>query len=597
MAALPAHPELNNVANTDSKLVENDTDLQNETHQQRAVSDSQAVGGHAKPTTEQNPELLHWRANRLMDEMMLGAVDIAASDSVPARALSSAYSPAANAGNSAAHHIQGQNLHSQNPQGQGASGRADNQMVDNRARAEETRVEQRAYYDNYRTTGSVDRSSLPVSTHSTDIAAEPTVAARPTAVSPTVQQFQQEESANEDYLSSHGATADANRLNASSAHSSQVAAPRRQVTSGDDRPTHENADRTHSQHRRSSTPPRAQPQPRNGTEQWLFAAEQRYEQLATRHQAQNGNDSATGYEYDGWSLADEAQPKSMPHGLVTPYSRENNYEELSSYMPEAARQSEKSAPQPPKTKPEVNGKPGWKNLRSNLLPRMNALDNRAVQQEMALLQNGIESVLSEGHEVRVRAQHLLQKAATIVQNDPTRSAEVDYYLQQVRMILKRAQETAQWSDLYKNRLRTYLLAWLALSVIFIVSRFLFAESLSTLVGRMSGQSSSSLLVYNLLTIATAFFFGALGGGVGAFVNLWRHTREGRGFFDRKYGLRGLILPIIGAICGLLLCLVFGIVYAVLGVEPTASLWFGLVPALLALLLGASQEHFYGTIAP
>ena len=51
------------------------------------TNDSQAalrrrVSERTPPTREQNPELLQWRANVLLDEMMLGAVDIAASDTV-----------------------------------------------------------------------------------------------------------------------------------------------------------------------------------------------------------------------------------------------------------------------------------------------------------------------------------------------------------------------------------------------------------------------------------------------------------------------------------------------------------------------------------
>ena len=225
---------------------------------------------------------------------------------------------------------------------------------------------------------------------------------------------------------------------------------------------------------------------------------------------------------------------------------------------------------------------------------MNVLDSRTVQQEMAMLQNAIESALPVGHESRTRAQHLLQKAHMLVQTDPTHSAEVDYYLQQVRTIMQRAQETVHWSTLYQNRLRTYLLAWLALSVIVILSRYLYAVPLAQWLARLSGQSSSSLLSYNILTITTAFFFGALGGGVGALSTMIQHTRLGQGFFDRKYGLRGLILPIIGALFGLGLCLLFGILYAIFGIDPASNFWFGLLPALLALAAGASQEYLYGT---
>ena len=40
-------------------------------------------GEHSGSGWDQNPQLLQWRANNLLDEMMLGAVDIGASDAAP----------------------------------------------------------------------------------------------------------------------------------------------------------------------------------------------------------------------------------------------------------------------------------------------------------------------------------------------------------------------------------------------------------------------------------------------------------------------------------------------------------------------------------
>jgi hypothetical protein len=347
----------------------------------------------------------------------------------------------------------------------------------------------------------------------------------------------------------------------------------------------------------AGTPPKAgeRPQPGNGTEQWLFAAEQRYQQLAARRQTvQESAATAPGYDSDGWSMAPE-HPSQPGYGVVVdnPYPHDLSYGQVPSYSTSPAATAATATP-------TVTGKGsgtvrnGRKSLRSNLLPRMSALDSRTIQQEMATLQSSIEAVLPVGHESRTRAQHLLQKAYAILQEDSTRSAEVEYYLQQVRTIMHRSQETVHWSNLYQRRLRTYLLAWLALSIVIILSRYLYAVPLSIWLAGMGDQTSDSLWIYNILTITSAFFFGALGGGVGALFNMFQHTRLEHGFFDRKYGLRGLILPLIGALFGLSLCVIFGIFYAILGIDPASSLWFGLVPALLALVAGISQEYLYGT---
>ncbi|MCB0064379.1 MAG: hypothetical protein KDE19_19780, partial [Caldilineaceae bacterium] len=466
---------------------------------------------------EQNPELLHWRANVLLDEMMLGAIDIAVGDSVPARALSSVPPTASR---------------QQTPG--------------------EERTDKPAANSSFATPPYPDSSAVSAvaSSHST-----PRTPA-PSATSPRTEN----------------------------------ATPVR----GEARSTHSP----------SNPEANAQAHPQHGTEQWLFAAEQRYQQIAARQQANRRVTPA--HEYDGWSMA---ATEETVNGYDAPsYGQHSasdyataDYATAGAGGHAAGGSSGESVATPlngstgsrTSTKPASNGRGVRKSLRSNLLPRMNSLDSQSVQQEIHLLQNAVESTLPTSHETRVRAQHLLQKAYTILQEDATRSAEVDYYLQQVRTIVQRGQETAHWSSLYQSRLQIYLYGWLALSLIVILCRYAYAEPLSNWLAWFTASTVDSLLVYNLLTIAVAFFFGALGGGGGALLNMVQHARMSAGFFDRKYGLRGLILPVIGAVVGLVLCVLFGLLYALLGIDPTISIWFGLLPAFIALALGASQEYFYG----
>jgi len=463
-------------------------------------------------TAEQNPELLHWRANVLLDEMMLGAIDLAASDSVPARALA--------------------------------------------PRQQNTHVS---------TSDARESATADAMRTNTSFATAAEEAGARVDSQEHARQWQP--------------TADDHR---SSAQARQGGAP----------------DKAAAQPRgRGATSAGERPKPANGTEQWLFAAEQRYEQIAARRQASQGvGVTEAGYEYDGWSMA--ADPTGdQGFGGAAAYGAENYDAPNASYGTAPGPKVAPAAATSPNKGTGTSGtapKNGRKSLRSNLLPRMNALDSQTVQQEMGMLQNAIEGILPAAHESRTRAQHLLQKAYTLVQTDPTRSAEVDYYLQQVRTIMQRAQETVHWSTLYQNRLRTYLLAWLALGSIVILSRYLYAVPLSNWLARLSGQSNESLWVYNILTITSAFFFGALGGGSGALFTMVQHRRLGQAFFDRKYSLRGLILPLIGALFGVGLCVLFGLFYALFGLDPGSNFLFGLLPALLAFALGASQDYLYGT---
>lgn len=433
---------------------------------------------------DQNPDLLHWRANVLLDEMMLGAVDIAADESTRPRLTPTPPQPRPPAADPL------------DPQGEPQAGDDGDpyQWAERRAAAYVANMGRPRAYDE--------------------------------------------------------------------AASSQ--APRT----------------AHERTATSAAPARGASEPKppgNGTEQWLFAAEQRYQQLAVRRQAASAANAT--YEYDGWSAAPD-------YGLETPDAS------LSAVVPKYPAPAEapmtaRTTAQPGVVKNPPRGK------RSNLLPRMSAADVHSIQQEMGMLQSAIEEVLPASHESRERSQHLLQKAHAILQQDATRSAEVDYYLQQVRTIVQRVQETAHWSNLYRSRLQTYLWGWLVLSTLVILGRYLYQGALMTWLGGAGTAGASSLYAYNLLTAVSAFFAGALGGAAGVLLNLYSHANLEHGFFDRKYGLRGLILPLIGAGVGLLLCLLFGLFYYVLRIEPADYLLLSLLPALLALVFGFVQEYLYG----
>lgn len=474
-----------------------------------------AVGNeNVASAQEQNPDLLHWRANVLLDEMMLGAVDIAADESSPTRAMAAARNQRM---------VPGANGPTESPTAHRYVAEDEN----GNAAAEQYQWAARRV------------------AHTTD-------------TNPA--------SAHYDEAQRHDAA-----LAPSATSASRFVEP--PTSPGANVGGHPGTNRAATE--RSST---HAPTPGNGTEQWLFAAEQRYQQLATRRQATSAANAA--YEYDGWSAAPD-------------YAGETADQALRVAVPKYPAPVEAQATPVGALNITAVSSPTIRNKRSNLLPRMSTADARSIQQEMGMLQSAIEEVLPAGHESRERSQHLLQKAHAILQRDPNRSAEVDYYLQQVRTIVQRVQETARWSDLYHRRLRTYLLGWVVLSTLVILGRFLYQSQLLAWGSGFDQGGGQSLFAYNLLTGISAFFAGALGGAVGALLNMYSHAHMEHGFFDRKYGLRGLILPLIGAGVGLLLCLIFGIGYYLLGVEPAEQILLGLLPALLALIFGAIQEYLYG----
>jgi len=232
--------------------------------------------------------------------------------------------------------------------------------------------------------------------------------------------------------------------------------------------------------------------------------------------------------------------------------------------------------------------------RSTLLPRSSELDVDTLHREISDLHGEIAALLPVGNETSERARHLLDKAYSILQSDPTRSAEVEYYMQQVRTIVQRLHQARQWSDLYRQRLHVYLWAWLGLSAMLLIATFVFQEELELGLMWLGGLDASSWLVENWTTFIGTAAAGALGGAIGALYTMRTHARGEHSFFDRKYGLRGLILPFMGLIVGAVGYLIFGLLFGLVGINPSESLTAAIMPMVAAFAFGFSQESIYGT---
>jgi len=479
---------------------------------------------------DQNPQLLQWRANVLLDEMMLGAVDITASEfthAAPAQPRSA------------------------------------------RTASEPQPAEP---YSDERPSG---RSAVPVENprepYTPDLRHEDEPPAIEVAHEDVMQPARdpQDEWARPAWHFAEPTASGPQLPPPPTATPAARAAILQEYTRAQTKPTDVAKNRPNGASARAVQPsPSTGSAAHNSADQWVLAAEQRYQKIATPPAAMpelNGNAGAASLSAASWVDPTDALFEDFPASSVASQSSARYR------LNQAAR-------------------------RSNLLPRMTTLDPRALQQEMVVLQTEIEQALPTGHESRERALHLLQKAYALLQTDASRSAEVDYYLQQVRTIGQRVQETLHWSNLYHSRLRTYLLAWMVLSLIVIGSRYFYHAALVSTIARFSSgeAASGSLLAHNLLTIFAAFFAGALGGAIGAFINMHRYAYIQQGFFDRKYSLRGLILPLIGGVVSLVLCLIFGLVYYLFQVDPAVNVLLGTLPAVLAFGFGIAQEFIYGT---
>ena len=237
---------------------------------------------------------------------------------------------------------------------------------------------------------------------------------------------------------------------------------------------------------------------------------------------------------------------------------------------------------------------GRGNKYANLLPRNSVWDARDMQREIVALNGEIDALLPPTNSTRERAHHLLEKANGILTSDPLRSAEVDYYLAQVRVIVQRVEQRVEWSGIYRTRLMLYLYAWVALSVVMVIGCILYGPAIASLFGTWFGWGADSVWAQNIAPLLATAFAGSLGGSVGALINMRRATQRGVSFVDRKYSLRGLVLPMLGFVAGLILYPLFGVAFWLLALSPDQFMLAELLPVSVACLFGLFQESIYGT---
>jgi hypothetical protein len=164
----------------------------------------------------------------------------------------------------------------------------------------------------------------------------------------------------------------------------------------------------------------------------------------------------------------------------------------------------------------------------------------------------------------------------------------------VRTIVQRVRQARLWSDHYRDRLRLYLSSWLVLAFVVFMARYIYQVSIEDAIIRWFSAAADSFAVQNIATLIGVMAAGALGGSAGALYTMRLHTRLDHGLFDRKYGLRGLMLPIIPMIVGAVGYILVAIVYALMGINPALNIVAAALPEVAAFAFGFSQESIYGT---
>ena len=481
---------------------------------------------------DESPELLRWRADLLMDEMMMGGVDVSAADTVaprPAQRDGSRFDPG---------------------YGQDLGGDAPNGEADRRSNA------------TYPSPGASRFADAPT--------AAPGDAARPAPARPNGVDERRVEPRARDL-------GDDTRATPAYRNGSTPGDSRRPPSGSRQEPTSYRQER--SEEDAATTAPGAGAAPPRPDPERAANTRQRPPVRPTPPPAET-QWAQSAEKWDWQDFGAQEQEAEQDDDIPAPFTE---------FRPQDRRETGSAVRQDPVDFVQAMAVMGGKR-RSTLLPRMSNLDPDALNREIAELHGEIATLLPVGHETSERARHLLDKAYSILQSDPLRSAEVEYYMQQVRTIVQRLRQTRSWSDLYRDRLRVYLLGWLAFSAILFAARYVFQLQFAA---AMAGVLGSGMLLHWPAFVG-AVAAGALGGAAGALYTMRQHARTGDSFFDRKYGLRGLMLPIIGLIVGALGYLLFGGAYWLADVNPATNPFAGTLPALAAFAFGFGQESIYGT---
>ncbi|MCB0046882.1 MAG: hypothetical protein KDD92_15765 [Caldilineaceae bacterium] len=242
----------------------------------------------------------------------------------------------------------------------------------------------------------------------------------------------------------------------------------------------------------------------------------------------------------------------------------------------------------------IAGKRSRPGARSNLLPRVSAVDTEALWREIDEMRTEIGAVTPAQHEWNVRSRHLLDKGERILRQSPDRTAEVEYYVKQVRSILERVRQSYGWSRIYMQRLNRYLLLWVAFAAVAAAGLFLYRGALVDFFSLVTGARPDGFVISLLPDWLAVIAVGALGGALGALMGMSRRQALEQGFFDRKYSLRGLLLPILAALAAFFIFIPFGLIAYFMPLSWTIAVSLVVVAALLAFAFGFFQESLYGT---
>ena len=225
--------------------------------------------------------------------------------------------------------------------------------------------------------------------------------------------------------------------------------------------------------------------------------------------------------------------------------------------------------------------------------------------EVGALYERIANTMSTRTELAERGMDLLSEARNLLlMGRVSNFSGAERIVNEVKLILSRAERCRKWSKSYGSGLLFYELALF----VALVAALLFDRHIAYWLSVATGAYDAAKGVGQRATATSAIFpawhtmiWGGIGGIVDALYSLHWHVAEVRDF-DKHYTLSYIVQPLMGVILGGLIYLV--IVTRVLALLPVSGQagdvrattlavhWF---PSLLACLASFRQKFVYGLL--
>lgn len=211
----------------------------------------------------------------------------------------------------------------------------------------------------------------------------------------------------------------------------------------------------------------------------------------------------------------------------------------------------------------------------------------------------VTASLSTREELARRAMDLLSEARDLLLLGEASDFNLaERRLNEVRIILKRVQQTRRWANTYGWGLFAYEMALFGIFIAVLLFDQHIAEWISMMTGTYTVVNGVAQLTKSMSLIFppwSTMIWGGIGGVVGALYSLHWHVAELQDF-DKQYSLWYVVQPLMGLILGGIIHLV--VVTGLLALIPAtdsgggpaiALQWF---PALVACLAGFRQKFAY-----